>query len=328
MDIIKLPENGNGHSHALTVAVNNQLNESAPFIEANTTHATLKDIQERHIIPTFKDATPLISHADFISATDEMVHKVFAPERIAPPSVRLSHSVHGRIPEAKDKPVSELQDWERTLYYERMAFIIEVNSISDKIEGETLCLTIGGVRKYDNINLRNGADQHFKVFIGYRVSCCTNLCVSVQGLLNDIRVKSIGQLKESIYHLLCEYDAISQLKQMQKFTSYSLTENQFAHFIGKARLYQFLPQNVKSMYPEFLYTDTQINMVCKEYYTGEHFGREFNGEINLWKLYNLLTSSNKSSYIDLLLPRAANALSLVQTMANDLESGNNNWLLI
>jgi hypothetical protein len=310
MDIIKMPENGNGVSHALTVAVNNQTNQPRPFIEANTTTATLKEIQEHHIIPTFRDCTPLISHADFISITNEVVHKVFSPEKIAIPTIRLSHSVHGRIPEAKDKPVNELHDWERTLYYERAGFIIEVTSISDVIAGESLCLTVGGVRQYDNINLRNGADQRFKVFIGYKVSYCTNLSVSVQGLLNDVRVKSIKQLKEAIYHLLCEYDAIGQLKQLEQFTNYSLTENQFAHFIGKARLYQFLPQNVKSMYPELLFTDSQINTVCKEYYSDEHFGRQFNGEINLWQLHNLLTSSNKSSYLDLFLPRAANASTL------------------
>jgi hypothetical protein len=106
-----------------------------------------------------------------------------------------------------------------------------------------------------------------------------------------------------------------------------LTEQQFAQFLGKARLYQYLPSNVKSLYPELLFMDTQLNSVARDYYSDAHFGREFNGETSLWKLYNLLTAANKSSYIDLLLPRAANASAFVSGLATALEHGSNHWFL-
>jgi hypothetical protein len=116
---------------------------------------------------------------------------------------------------------------------------------------------------------------------------------------------------------------------------YSLTEQQMAQFLDKARLYQYLPTNQKSLYLEFLYTDTKLNWVARDYYTDADFGREFNGDISLWKLYNLLTLANKISYIDLLLPRAANASSFVDELAIGIFTSmpsypafNNCWLNI
>ena len=49
-----------------------------------------------------------------------------------------------------------------------------------------------------------------------------------------------------------------------------------------------------------LLTDTQINSVAKAYINDENFG-SFGSELNMWKFYNLLTGSTKSSYIDALL---------------------------
>lgn len=322
-------ENGKGQNSALSVAVNNQ-QEQPPkptFIEANTVAVSLSEMKGQHIIPTFKDSTPLISHADFVEVAAETVHGIFSPERILAPEVRVSHPICGRVPEAKNKPVKELEDWEKTTYYERAAFVITLPSISDTIGGETVYMSVGGVRKYDGSSLRSGADQHFRIFAGFQVKVCCNLCVWTDGMLSNVKVKTLQQLKEAIYGLLCEYDAIQQVKRMEAMLRYSLTEQQVAQFLGKARLYQYLPTNLKQLYPEFLFTDTQLNSVARDYYSCENFGREFNGEISLWKLYNLLTASNKSSYIDLLLPRAANASSFVGGVATALEQGNNHWFM-
>jgi hypothetical protein len=320
-------ENGNNQNNALTVAAKNEGQEKPAFIEANTSPVPLQELKEKHIIPTYKDSTPLISHADFVEVANETVHQIFAPERITAPEIRVSHPILGRIPEAKDKPVKELFDHEKTIYYERAAFIIELPSISDNIGGQQVSMTIGGVRKYDGSSLRSGADQCFKIFAGYSVKVCTNLCVWTDGLLSNVKVKTIQQLREAIYQLLCEYDAIEQLKRMEAMLRYSLTEQQFAQLLGKARLYQYLPSNTKQMYPEFLYTDTMLNQVARDYYSDSNFGREFNGDISLRKVYNLLTASNKSSYIDLFLQRAANASSFVGGLASSLEQGSNHWFL-
>ncbi|WP_121353510.1 DUF3871 family protein [Flavisolibacter nicotianae] len=67
--------------------------------------------------------------------------------------------------------------------------------------------------------------------------------------------------------------------------------------------------------------------MARDYYSDEHFGRECNEEISLWKFYNFLTAANKSSYIDLLLPRAANASAFVDGVTTSFEHRNPHWFL-
>ena len=65
-------------------------------------------------------------------------------------------------------------------------------------------------------------------------------------------------------------------------------------------------------------TDSQINMIARGYYQDEHFAR-VNGEINMWRVYNLLTGANKSSYIDNFLDRSLNATELVGGLMRALQ---------
>ena len=86
--------------------------------------------------------------------------------------------------------------------------------------------------------------------------------------------------------------------------------------IGKARLYQYLPQRLKKELPAFSFTDT--NFSCDT----------LSREINMWRVFNLLTEANKCSYIDSFLGRAAFAtlFSLGITDAID-GKGNFGWFL-
>lgn len=49
--------------------------------------------------------------------------------------------------------------------------------------------------------------------------------------------------------------------------------------------------------------------MAKDYYEDPYFNRENDGSINLWKVYNLFTQTNKSSYIDTFLYRNRMLLS-------------------
>jgi len=70
------------------------------------------------------------------------------------------------------------------LYYERMAFVIEIPEISEVINGNKLSLAIGGVRAYNQENLYGKKSiEKFKVFIGFQNKVCLNLCISTDGLL-------------------------------------------------------------------------------------------------------------------------------------------------
>jgi hypothetical protein len=332
MEAIKLlpqPQVAENTSPSLEVAVNNTT-KPKPFIEANTVEATLAEIKQHHIIPVFhRDNEPVISQVEFIEATMDAIHALFPSERITEPSVRLSHPIMGRIPEAKDKPAKELQDHEKTIYYERMAFVAEVASITDTIDGQKLSLTIGGVKAHnlDNLYAKRGGEEHFKCFIGFKVSVCTNLCVWSDGYAGDVKVKSLAQLKSTIGGLISEYDAVSSLSRMQELQGYALSESQFAHLIGRCRMYPFLSQAEKRGVPELLFGDQQISAVCKDYYRDGSFCKGDDGNINLWRLYNLLTAANKSSYIDAFLARSVSATDLVASLAYALEHKEDHWFL-
>lgn len=304
--------------------------ERQPFILANTVETHLEEIKQNHIIPVFtKDNEPLISHTDFIESAYAAVSDMFAGEEIEAPIIRLSHPIKGRIPEAKDKPANLLTEREKTIYYERMAFVVEVPSVYDYIDGNKLSLTIGGVKAYnqDNLYSRSICDQHFKVFIGFQNKVCTNLCVWTDGLMDNLKVKNINQLKAAIKTLIESYNQGFHLHHLKKLTEYSISEAQFAHMIGRCRMYQHLPQDLKAEIPPILFGDQQINSVVRDYYKDGSFCRNTAGDINLWRLFNLFTGANKSSYIDSYLERSVNAFQLVEQMRNALEAKEHSWYL-
>ncbi len=301
-----------------------------PFIEANTVECSLQEIEEKHIIPVFlKDNEPVISHADFIRLVQKKICDVYSGERILQPSIRLSHPIKGRIPEARNKPANDLCEHEKTLYYERMAFVIEVPSIMKIVDGCLLSLCIGGVKAYnlDHLYNRIGADQHFKLFIGFQNKVCTNLCISTEGYQNAVRVQSIDQLGAIVRTVLDNYNAGYQLDALEQLSNLSITERQFALLIGRCRMYQFLPREIQRDIPQMLFNDTQIGTIAKDYYRDESFCKQADGNINLWRLYNLFTGANKSSYIDNFLDRNVNAFSFVYALKMALDDKHENWFL-
>lgn len=302
----------------------------APFIQANTIGCSLEEIKQEHIIPVFvKDNEPLISHDEFIDATLDIATDVYHGEMILKPSIRVSHPIKGRVPDAKDKPANQLQEWEKTLYYERMAFIIELPSIRDSVGGNVLNLTIGGVKAYnlDNLYSRTQSDQHFKIFVGFKNRVCTNLCVWTDGLIDDVKVKSLTQLKSVVRSLLESYLHEKHLEHLKAFTHHSITEEQFAYLIGRCRMYQHLPAELKAKIPPILFGDSQMTSVVKDYYRDNSFCRDASGNINLWKIYNLFTGANKSTYIDSFASRSVNAYELVDQVRNGLENRSDCWYL-
>ena len=281
-----------------------------PFIEANTREVTMHHLKQDCIVPVFsKDNEITISHNSFIESVWECANKLFRGETVSEPDIRVSHVIKGRTPDAIHKSVKELNDADKTIYYERMMFCIEIPSITEDICGNRLNLTIGGVRAYNQENLysRKGLEK-FKVFIGFKNMVCCNLCVSTDGLQDEIKVTNTNDLMAKIVELIVSYNARKHLELLRSLQNFYLSESQFAQFIGKSRLYQFLPSEHKKLLPQFLMTDTQINLVARSYYHDGDFGVMGEGEeLSMWKLYNLLTSANKSSYIDNFTERALNA---------------------
>lgn len=306
------------------------LSSSKSFITANTVDIDFSDIRNSHIIPVFlKDNEPLISQADFIETTADIVHHVFKNERILSPAVRVSHPIKGRIPEAKNKPADQLLEEEKTIYYERMAFAIEIPSIADNIEGSPLVLTVGGVKsyQYDNLYARKGSDEHFKIFIGFENKICTNMCIATDGMVANLKVRSANELTDGILKLIESYNAKQHLDDMLEFSRYFIDEKQFAHLLGKCRMYNYLSLADKKDIPMLLFNDTQLNIVARDYYRDSSFSRDYLGNLNLWNLYNLFTGANKTSYIDSFIDRGHNAFQFISTACNSLKTGRSNWFL-
>ena len=283
-----------------------------PFIEANTKEVSLEHVKDDCIIPVFsKDNEVTISHQSFIGSVLSAAQSVFPQEDITDPVIRVSHVVKGRIPEAIHKPVSQLLESDKTIYYERMMFCFEIPSIHQDIDGCRLNLTIGGVRAYNEQNLYSRkAPEKFRIFIGFKNMVCCNLCVSTDGYKASLRVMDPDSLLSSAADLFRSYDMNRHLTQMAAFRECRMSESQFAQFLGKCRLYQYLPLPERKRLPSLLMTDTQVGLVAKSYLDDPDFGKDGNNSISLWKVFNLLTGANKSSYIDNFLDRAENASTL------------------
>ena len=292
-----------------------QLTKRLPFIEANTKEVSLSHLKEECVVPVFsKDNEITISHPAFIESVWQAASKVFPGESIEEPSIRVSHVVKGRTPEAIHKNVKELLDEDKTIYYERMMFCFEIPSIYEDIRGNRLNLTIGGVRAYNHENLysKKGMEK-FKLFIGFKNMVCCNLCVSTDGYQSELKCMDARGLHNSAVALFQDYNMAKHLYAMGGLQESYMTEHQFAQFLGKSRLYGFLPKAEQKKLPQMLMTDTQIVMIARAYYNDENFAiPQGSKEINMWNVYNLLTGANKSSYIDNFLDRSLNATQLAE----------------
>ena len=285
-----------------------------PFIEANTKEVTIEHLKNDCIVPVFsKDNEITISHPNFIESVWEAANRFFPNESIELPEIRVSHIIKGRTPEAIHKSVKDLLEEDKTIYYERMMFCFEIPSIHEDIAGNRLNLTIGGVRSYNHENLysKKGMEK-FKLFIGFKNLVCCNMCVSTDGFKSELKVIDVNGLLNAAMQLFQEYNAAKHLYYMGAFKDSYMTEHQFAQFLGKSRLYQYLPNEQRRLLPQMLMTDTQIGIVAKSFYHDDNFSLPDNQkEISMWNVYNLLTGANKSSYIDNFLDRAYNATQLV-----------------
>lgn len=303
--------------------------KSSNFIEANTKQVALSHLKNDCIIPVFsKDNESTISHFQFIEQTHQTAKALFPDQFIPEPQIRVSHVVKGRIPSAIGKPAKELLEHEKTIYFERCAFIIEVPSVTQVVNNNLLTLSIGGVRSYSQENLYSKKSlEKFKVFIGFNNMVCTNLCISTDGFSDDIRIGSILDLEEQINNLVSSYNQESHIEVLNNIAKYSLTEEQFAHLIGKLRMYTSAPKLESNVNIPIGLTDSQVTNVVRQYYNCPNFKKEEDGSINLWNLYNLFTEANKSSYIDNNLERNVNAYGLIQNLGNSLSNQSYNWLL-
>jgi len=213
--------------------VESSMSNNNKFIEANTQQITLSHLRQDCTIPVFaKDNESTIPHFEFIDAVRDTAQQLFPEGTVMMPNIRTSHIIKGRIPSAIGKPAKELLDHEKTIYYERLAFMVEIPHFHTYINNQKLNLTVGGVRSYSEQNLFSKKSiEKFKIFIGYKNMVCCNLCIATDGLKDDLRVSSVDELKSKTRELIISFnqeDHVENMKQMQDFT---INQEQFAHLV-------------------------------------------------------------------------------------------------
>ena len=88
------------------------------FIEANTKPVDIAHLRTDCVVPVFsKDNEVTISHQSFIETVLGAAHRMFPQEVIDAPDIVVSHIIKGRIPEAIHKPVNQLLETDKTIYY-------------------------------------------------------------------------------------------------------------------------------------------------------------------------------------------------------------------
>ena len=302
---------------------------SVNFLEANTNAITIEELTEQCVVPTWANQELTISHQDFISTVHDAACNVFAGETINNPEIRVSHIVRGRIPSALNKRSSELLESEKTQFYQRLAFAFTIPSLHECINGQRLELCVGGVRNYSDLNLyrANRGMEKFTVFIGWRVNVCSNQVLTGEGVKLSFEVMSLHDLYKAVLDLFYNFNLDNDIQLLQSLTQMRLSETQFAQIVGRMRLYQALPSHLQRELPKLLITDSQINNVCRDYYSNPNFGTK-DSSISMFDFHNLLTEANKSSYIDSYVQRAINATEMTVGICNALQGESEySWFL-
>ena len=301
------------------IAEVNTKQSSVSFLDANTNAVTLEELSNSCVVPTWGNQELTISHQDFISCVHEAASDFYKGETLNSPEIRVSHIVRGRTPDALGKKASELLESEKTQFYQRLAFAFTIPTIYETLNGQKLELCVGGVRNYSDLNLyrQTRGTEKFSIFIGWRVRICSNQILTGEGTKLSFEVMDVKDIYKNTMELLYSFIPAKDLHLCQTLSNTYLTETQFAQVVGRMRLYQALPQAQLRKIPRLLITDSQINNVCRDYYRNESFGMRDN-QISMFDFHNLITESNKSSYIDTYLQRAVNATDVAVGINNAL----------
>ena len=296
------------------------------FIESNTQGITLEELSEKSIVPTFADNTLTVSHQSFIQSVIEAGQQVFG--ELTPVEIRVSHQINGRVPTALHKKATELTDEEKTVYYQRMAFVCHVAALSRSINGQPVHLCIGGVRAYNEDRLYGRqSPMKFKVFVGWQVRVCSNLMLTCDGFAGNLECMTTSDIKEKAYELFSGFDPVKEdnLRTLEALGNTSITEYTFCSIIGRLRLYQALPNTTRAELglPNLTLGDQAVNAVVRGYVENPNFKKEDGSEtITLWQMLQFFTEAVKQTYIDKWLDREKESVDFMYGIQRAIEGTN------
>lgn len=301
------------------------------FIESNTSAITLEELTNKNIIPTFSDNSLTISHQNFIGAVTEAAEQVFGA--LDPVECRVSHPIIGRVPSAQHKKASELREDEKTIFYQRLAWVTHVSALTRTINNQTVHLTVGGVRSYNEDKLyRAQTPMKFKVFVGWKVRVCSNLCLTCDGFSGTIECMTEADITQKALDLFSGFYPHQEetLRVLENLQSTEISEELFCRIIGRLRLFQFLPPLEQKSLPSLEIGDQAVNAMVKGYVSNPNFGKRSGENITCWNLLQLANEAAKSAYIDRWLERNQNCTDFaigIQKALNGEDTENYGWFL-
>lgn len=313
-------------AETVEIVVDEPTRAAVSFLEANTEAISIEELANKCVVPTWANQELTIAHQDFINCVHEAAKDFYHSEVVNAPDIRVSHIVRGRVPYALGKKASELLECEKTQFYQRLAFAFTIPTIYETVRGEKLELCVGGVRNYSDLNLYRASKglEKFSVFVGWRVVICSNQVLTGEGVKFNMEVTNMSELYRNVLELFHSFNPAKDIHLLHALSNTFLTETQFAQVVGRMRMFQALPSAQQKRMPQLLITDSQINSVCRDFYRNEHFGMKDNA-ISLFDFHNLLTESNKSSYVDTYLHRAVNATEVSVGLNNVMQGIDNKY---
>ena len=313
-------------AETVEIVVDEPTRAAVNFLEANTEAITIEELANKCVVPTWANQELTIAHQDFINCVHDAAQSFYHSEVVNAPDVRVSHIVRGRVPNALGKKASELLECEKTQFYQRLAFAFTIPTIYETVRGEKLELCVGGVRNYSDLNLYRASKglEKFSVFVGWRVVICSNQVLTGEGVKFNMEVTNMSELYRNVLELFHSFNPAKDIHLLHALSNTFLTETQFAQVVGRMRMFQALPSAQQKRMPQLLITDSQINSVCRDFYRSDHFGMKDNA-ISLFDFHNLLTESNKSSYVDTYLHRAVNATEVSVGLNNVMQGIDNKY---
>lgn len=306
--------------------------EHPNFIESNTQAITLEELATRCIVPTFSDNSLTIAHQNAIAAVYKAAEDVFG--ELTPPECRVSHAINGRVASAIHKPTKDLLDEEKTIFYQRLAFVAHVKSMTRVVAGTEVHLCIGLCRCYNQDKLYSRkSPEKITIFAGWIVRVCSNCCLTCNGNSGTVEVLTEADIYQKAYQLFRRFEPEKEdtLKLIENLHNTRLSESQFCYLIGRLRLYQALPTEVQKTLPTIEIGDQAVNSAVRSFVSNPNFGlKEGESSISMFDMLQLFNEAIKQTYIDKWVDRNQNctdfALGIQRALLGSDTEGYN-WFL-
>ena len=287
--------------------------EHPNFLESSTNAISLSDLATKCIVPTFSDSTLTISHQSAIASVYKAAEAIFG--ELTTPEIRVSHAINGRVASALHKPAKDLTDEEKTLFYQRMAFIAHVKSLTRIVAGSEVHLCIGMCRCYNEDKLYSRkSPEKMKIFCGWTVSVCSNLCLTCDGNSGTVECLTEADIYQKAFSLFSGFNPEKEdtLRLLENLNNTRVSVSQFCHIIGRLRLYQALPTEIQKTLPVIEIGDQAANAAVRGFVSNPNFGlKEGESSISTWSALQLFNEAIKQTVIDRWLDRNQNCTDFV-----------------